>query len=109
MARVAAGLELLAMVGAGGGSWGLAPLYRAERPVHVSAVALCDARGVRERARARWCARGGARVVVRARWCARGAWARAWWCARGAWVRAVSNVGDGSVSENDVFIYKVMP
>ena len=32
-----------------------------------------------------------------------------WRCARGAWVRAVSNVGDGSVSENDVFIYKVMP
>ena len=30
-------------------------------------------------------------------------------CARGAWARAVSNVGDDSVSENDVFIYKVMP
>ena len=26
-----------------------------------------------------------------------------------SWARAVSNVGDGSVSENDVFIYKVMP
>ena len=62
MARVV-GLKVVAMVvlaSVASESWVLAPLYHIERPVHVSAVALCDA----------WCARraaagGGARLRAR--------------------------------------------
>ena len=92
-------VALVVLASVAGESWVLAPLYHTERPVHVSAVALCDA----------WCARASA-CTGRVRGGARAVHGRVRGGARAVHGRVPSpTVGDGSVSENDVFIYKVMP